>query len=1056
MVLRAHPSIQERVAVVCAPLGMSAQIATLLQDALGSDYRLEQELAAGGMSRLFLATDVRLGRRVVVKVLAPDLVSPTSVARFKREIDLTVRLQHPHILPILRSGDWDEGLFYITPFIEGESLRQRLDRVGKLPFDDILRILNDVAEALAFAHERSIVHRDVKPGNVLLAESNAVLADFGIARAVSTTATPLTGSGITPGTPAYMAPEMPTDERADIYSLGIVAYEMLCGALPPRGVTAKEIVTARGSVEGDMRWRLNRLATLVAASIAARPEARLASVKQFRDRLSLVTPATRPVRKPVLFAVASLAVLALTAFAWSRWRQPPLNPNRYVVLPLGSTDSLKSELVRATNDALSEWQGVSGIDATTTNDHVRDSAPRPSAVQELWGVARSLGARNLVVVDGRRLGDTLEVRATLYSGTSDSATRVSRAAYAASANPEDRVMPFRRLVNGILRDGAELPWRSASDRSRPQIFAWRAYDAGRAWLRAWRLAAAESSFRVAASGVPTVLPSHLWLAQTLMWEPPDSRKMQDVRSSARRLLDADPPMKGLDSLHAFALFAMADGRYPDACRAFRQMTALDGSDVRGWLGLGDCQAQDKAVVPFNKEGGGWRFRSSFEGAASAYQRARDVGATTLGPEFQGWLLGRLSRVLYTTTNKVRLGVGPLPDTADFAALPYLDHDTLSFTPLAMTELSSGAGPAFSTIQTAVTRNRNRLRQAAETWVRRAPDNPAAYDSLAAWTEVSGGTALVGERQVTTLDVLRRAILLSRDSVARLRLAVAETRALIKGGDFEAARAEADSLLRAGAAAHNSDVEGIPGLAALLGRATETARLMPMAKSDRRLTLPGGTLITPSPQLAAASSQLLAYASFPVVDSVAPFAHRAMDLARSYYADSNEARRVQSALVMEPLTFAYPAAADLMAKIGISGDDNARAYAVLASGDRSGAQAQLARLRQLARRTASGTAVENNLRRARLSLALFDTAGAIEELDPVLRALPTLGPSLLDRVPQVVGLVRAFALRAELAENMSDHKTAAECARAVVALWRDADPALQPVVARMKRLARLKP
>jgi len=211
---------------------VTAQLATLLQDALGTAYRLERELEAGGMSRLFLATDVKLNRQVVVKVLPPDLVSTASIARFKREIELTVRLQHPHILPILTSGEWGDGLYYVTPFIHGESLRNRIARDKKLPLADILGILKDVSGALAFAHQRSIVHRDIKPGNILLADGQAILADFGIARAVSSTATPLTESGVTPGTPPYMAPELWTDERADVYALGIVAHEMLTGDLP--------------------------------------------------------------------------------------------------------------------------------------------------------------------------------------------------------------------------------------------------------------------------------------------------------------------------------------------------------------------------------------------------------------------------------------------------------------------------------------------------------------------------------------------------------------------------------------------------------------------------------------------------------------------------------------------------------------------------------------------------------------------------------------------------------------------------------------------------------
>src|SRR5690348_6442870 len=258
-------------AVPSPPSRVPASLETVLQEALGPQYRLERELEAGGMSRLFLATDLRLKREVVVKVLPPDLVSDASAARFKREIELTVRLQHPHILPILTSGEFEDGLFYITPYIHGESLRARIARDGKLPLDDILRILKDVSGALAFAHQRGIVHRDIKPGNILLSDGQAILADFGIARAVSTTATPLTESGVAPGTPAYMAPELPTDERADVYALGVVAYEMLTGVLPDKPPTVKRIVALRGSDMGDPRATFKQTCELVVKCLAQSP-----------------------------------------------------------------------------------------------------------------------------------------------------------------------------------------------------------------------------------------------------------------------------------------------------------------------------------------------------------------------------------------------------------------------------------------------------------------------------------------------------------------------------------------------------------------------------------------------------------------------------------------------------------------------------------------------------------------------------------------------------------------------------------------------------------------
>jgi eukaryotic-like serine/threonine-protein kinase len=219
-----------------------------LQHALGERYALERELPPGGMSRLFLATEPALERQVVVKLLPPDIESEVSAERFRREMLVTARLQHPHILPVLDAGARDGLLFYVMPYVSGESLRTRLER-GRLPVAEATRILRELGDALACAHEVGVVHRDVKPENVLFQHGHAVLADFGVARVLAQTRAGdrLTGTGLGLGTLGYMAPEQlggepNVDARADLYALGVVAYEMLTGAAPFIGVTPMRIV----------------------------------------------------------------------------------------------------------------------------------------------------------------------------------------------------------------------------------------------------------------------------------------------------------------------------------------------------------------------------------------------------------------------------------------------------------------------------------------------------------------------------------------------------------------------------------------------------------------------------------------------------------------------------------------------------------------------------------------------------------------------------------------------------------------------------------------------
>ncbi len=256
-----------------------------LQATLGDAYRLERELGGGGMSRVFLAHEVALGRRVVVKVLLPELAAGVSVDRFRREIQLAAQLQHPHIVPLLSAGE-SNGLPYFTmPFIDGETLGVKLARSGELPVSETVRILRDVASALAYAHEKGIMHRDVKPGNVLLSGGVAVVTDFGVAKAVSASteagATHLTSLGVALGTPAYMAPEQASgdpqvDHRADIYALGVMTYEMLAGRTPFWGRATTALLAAHVVEAPDPIDRLRpavppMLATLVMQCLAKRP-----------------------------------------------------------------------------------------------------------------------------------------------------------------------------------------------------------------------------------------------------------------------------------------------------------------------------------------------------------------------------------------------------------------------------------------------------------------------------------------------------------------------------------------------------------------------------------------------------------------------------------------------------------------------------------------------------------------------------------------------------------------------------------------------------------------
>jgi len=229
-----------------------SELGQRVRTTLGAGYRVESELGHAGMSRVFVAEELALGRRVVVKVLPREMVYAVSAERFRREIQLVASLQHPNIVPVLVGSESGEMLWYTMPLVEGESLRAKLDRDHQLPIPEAVRLLSDIADALSYSHQHGVVHRDLKPENVLLSGRHAFVTDFGIAKALSAAAVgkgALTSAGVVLGTPAYMAPEQaaadPTaDHHIDLYTLGLIGYEMLTGTHPFAGRRAQQMLTA--------------------------------------------------------------------------------------------------------------------------------------------------------------------------------------------------------------------------------------------------------------------------------------------------------------------------------------------------------------------------------------------------------------------------------------------------------------------------------------------------------------------------------------------------------------------------------------------------------------------------------------------------------------------------------------------------------------------------------------------------------------------------------------------------------------------------------------------
>lgn len=291
-----------------------------LRAALEGRYTIEREVGAGGMATVYLALDTKHRRRVAVKVLRHELAVSLGAQRFHREIEVAAQLQHPHILPLLDSGDADGFLYYVMPFVEGESLRGRLAREGELPIHDAVRLLIEVVDALSHAHAKGVVHRDIKPDNVLLSGRHALIVDFGVAKALSeaTGRTSLTSIGIALGTPSYMAPEQATadphiDHRVDIYAVGALAYELLSGHPPFAGRSPQEILAAQVTQTPDPVNKMRAsippaLNDIVMKCLAKRPADRWQSAEQLLAQLEpLLTPSlgTTPAQTRPWSAVSS-------------------------------------------------------------------------------------------------------------------------------------------------------------------------------------------------------------------------------------------------------------------------------------------------------------------------------------------------------------------------------------------------------------------------------------------------------------------------------------------------------------------------------------------------------------------------------------------------------------------------------------------------------------------------------------------------------------------------------------------------------------------------------
>jgi TolB-like protein len=435
---------------------MSNDLAPRLQKSLGEAFTLERELGGGGMARVFLAQDRALERRVVVKVLDLEGAVDASAERFRREVKVIAQLQHPHIVPVLTAGGDGTLLWYVMPYVAGESLRARLVREGALPVADALRIARELLDALAYAHERGIMHRDVKPENILLEGRHAVVADFGVAKALAdagVSGAGLTSVGLALGTPAYMAPEQAmadptTNHRADLYASGVVLYEMLAGAPPYAGsaqaVVASHLTSPVPRIEERRTDVPPAVASLITRLMAKTPAERPQSAHEVAIALEAVTtpggsvgmpaatmPAAMPApvlpaarrKVPRIAAGAVAAAVVIAGVLWWRDRAEATpvaeGADIIAVIPFGSTgDSSLSRLGRDLVVTLStNLDGVGSLRAVDAMSVIQRAQllAQPVPLEGARELGTALGARSVLHGSLVREGDLVRANVALHA-----------------------------------------------------------------------------------------------------------------------------------------------------------------------------------------------------------------------------------------------------------------------------------------------------------------------------------------------------------------------------------------------------------------------------------------------------------------------------------------------------------------------------------------------------------------------------------------------------------------------------------------------------------------
>jgi Protein kinase domain len=1040
------------------------------RDLGGGRYTLKREIGRGGAATVYLARDERHERFVAIKVLHAELSHAIGAARFLREIKLTASLQHPHILPIHDSGESDDQLYYVMPYVEGDSLRQRLTADNRLSIEEAVRIGREVAGALAYAHERGVVHRDIKPENILFSGGHAVVADFGIARAIDRASEKITQQGTITGTPAYMSPEQARDRafdgRSDVYSLACVLYEAMAGAPPFPGDTPMEQLRARLSKTPPPLSEYRHdvpppIEAVIAKALATSPDDRYVDARAFSAALSAAighsgeTLTARAARRHLsrgtwMWAAGlTLAILGLSTL------MPPVRDRiarltvrvdtaQLAVVPFQyvgarTPDVAAEPAAVGLYDALKRWDGLKLASDASVQEALQRPGSGVTLIDDVTRVARSVHAGR--VVWGRVVAqhDSIVVRAALYDAlTGESLREVTQTVPVAGGANALRALDYRTLVAGLLRTPKVSLVSTRADRGTTSYAAWRAFERGAAALARWDVDAAIPALDSAVAADPAYPQANLWLAQAKSWRHKPATEWTPA------LIAADKGRAALDAREqtvATALSALSREDYPGACRSYDALRERDSLDVIAWLGEALCRAYDPTVVRAPRSPSGWAFRASYEDAWRATTRALELAPeafVALPSDF----LGHIAQVNH---NEFRFGTS---GSEQFGAMPALRGDTVAYVPSPIAAFRTKQLPDGYDI--ALRFNRDRMLELLELLTQRTPASPDAFEAMTNLLEARDEIIGTPNGRYSALSALERARVLSTDSEQRLRLAAADVRLHLKLGDFGRAAATTDSVLNAEGGAipqHNSELAGLAAFAGRTGLATHYLGASEFQISSEVL-----------PAVKQPLAALLMRAALGVCDDSVRTLPETIVRTMTSYVGPADRQQTADRLLGRPLSLAVPClgpAATLMVQHPAGSVLPMQQTA--ARGDRAGVRRMLDSLDKSRRgMRPGGMSLDVIVEEAWLAEFAGDAQSAASRLDVALTALPTLSAFVVTEPVMAASVGKAMAYRAELASRLGDPSSAALWASRVLTVWGRADASLAPTLSRMRRLAARQP